>query len=114
MSISKKIALSMTSAIALFFCVMPAAFAQDAATAAATGDLAISAKYIGAALAVGLAALGCGIGQGRAGAGALDGIARNPGAYDKVFTPLLIVLALIESLAIYGLLVSLILLFVAK
>lgn len=61
---------------------------------------------LGAGLAIGLAAIGCGLGQGRASAAALEGIARNPQAADKIFTPMIIGLALIESLCIYGLLIA--------
>jgi len=61
---------------------------------------------IGAGIGIGLAAFGGGIGQGIASRGALEGIARNPGASGKVFTPLILGLALIESLVIYGLLIS--------
>jgi F-type H+-transporting ATPase subunit c len=61
---------------------------------------------LGAGFAIGLAALGCGMGQGRASSAALEGIARNPQAADKIFTPMIIGLALIESLAIYGLLIA--------
>ncbi len=57
---------------------------------------------IGAGLAIGLAGLGCGIGQGLAGAGAVQGIARNPGAAGQIQTPMIIALALIESIALYG------------
>jgi F-type H+-transporting ATPase subunit c len=46
------------------------------------------------------------MGQGRASSAALEGIARNPQAADKIFTPMIIGLALIESLAIYGLLIA--------
>ena len=67
-----------------------------------------SAGYIGigAGLAIGLAALGAAMGQGRASAAALEGIARNPNAADKIFTPMIIGLALMESIAIYGLLIA--------
>ncbi len=60
----------------------------------------------GAALGLGIAAFGGALGQGRAAAAALDGIARNPGANDKLFTPMIIGLALIESLVIYSLLIA--------
>ena len=68
-------------------------------------------RYLAAGLSIGIAALGCGIGQGHTGRGALEGIARNPAAYSKIFTPMIIAFALIESLAIYALLVSLLALF---
>jgi F-type H+-transporting ATPase subunit c len=84
-----------------------AAFAQGAAAPAADNSKGLIG--IGAALAIGLAALGGGLGQGRAAAAALDGIARNPQASGKVFTPLIIGLAFIESLVIYGLIIAIIL-----
>ena len=59
---------------------------------------------------IGIAAAGCGLGQGRAAAAALEGIARNPSASDKLFTPFILGLALIESLAIYALVVAILLL----
>ena len=62
-------------------------------------------------LGIGIAAAGGAVGQGKAFSGALDGIARNPGAAGKVFTPMIIGLAMIESLVIYSLVVSLLLFF---
>ncbi|MFT7621394.1 MAG: F-type H+-transporting ATPase subunit c [Myxococcota bacterium] len=60
-------------------------------------------------LGMALAAFGGAMGQGRAAAAALEGIARNPGASGKLFTPMILGLALIESLVIYSLVISLIL-----
>ena len=80
-----------------------AALAQGAAPAADNSKGLIG---IGAALAIGLAALGGGLGQGRAAAAALDGIARNPQASGKIFMPMIVGLALIESLVIYGLIIA--------
>lgn len=60
----------------------------------------------GAAIGLGLAALGGAIGQGKAAAAALDGIARNPGAADKIRGPMILGLALIESLVIYALVIA--------
>jgi F-type H+-transporting ATPase subunit c len=64
---------------------------------------------IGAGLAIGLAALGGGIGQGRAAGSALEGIARNPGAAKQINGPMILGLALIESLVIYALIIALLL-----
>ncbi len=61
---------------------------------------------IGAGLAIGIGALGGGIGQGLAVSAALEGIGRNPGSSDKIFVPMIIGLALIESLVIYALLIA--------
>jgi F-type H+-transporting ATPase subunit c len=61
---------------------------------------------LAAALAIGIAAAGGALGQGKAAAAALDGIARNPAAKDKIQTPMIIGLALIESLVIYALVIA--------
>lgn len=65
---------------------------------------------LAAGLGIGIAALGGGIGQGRAAAAALDGIARNPGAAGQIRGPMILGLALIESLVIYALIVAFLLL----
>ena len=92
----------------------PVAMAQEAAAAAATGDTKSIYAYValGSGLGIGLAALGTGIGQGIAANGAVEGISRNPGASGKIMTTMIIGLAMIESLAIYALVVVLIMLFV--
>ncbi len=61
---------------------------------------------VGSSLAIGLAALGGTLGQGRAADAALSGIARNPTSADKVFTPMIIALALIEFQAIMGFIIG--------
>jgi len=85
--------------------VAVSAYAQEA------GGINDRDKYVALAAGIGLgvAALGGALGQGRAAAAALDGIARNPGAADKLFTPMILGLALIESLVIYSLVISILL-----
>lgn len=61
---------------------------------------------IGAGLAIGLAGLGCGIGQGLTGASATQGIARNPSAAGQIQIPMIIALALMESIALYGFVIA--------
>lgn len=79
-----------------------AAFAQEAsATGNTSGMVAISS-----AIAIGLAVYGGASAQGKAASAALEGIARNPAAGDKLFTPLILSLALIESLVILAFLVA--------
>jgi F-type H+-transporting ATPase subunit c len=88
------------------------AFAQGADEAAVKSQgLANNFGMIAmaAGLGIGIAALGGGIGQGRAAAAALDGIARNPGAAGQIRGPMILGLALIESLVIYALIISLLL-----
>lgn len=70
-----------------------------------------AASVLAAALAVGLAAIGPGIGQGSAAGQALEGIARQPEAEGKIRGTLLLSLAFMEALTIYGLVVALSLLF---
>ena len=72
---------------------------------AAGGDQYAS---LGAALAIGLAAFGGALGQGKTAVAALEGIARNPAARDKIFIPMIIGLALIESLVLYAFIIALI------
>jgi F-type H+-transporting ATPase subunit c len=77
------------------------------AVAFAEGDSSMSlGPGIGAGLAVGLAGLGCGIGQGLTAGYTTSGIARNPGAAGAMFTNFILGMVLIESIAIYGLLIA--------
>ena len=59
---------------------------------------------LGAGLAIGLAAFGGGIGQGNATNAALTALGRNPNA--SVLVPMILGLALIESLVIYGMVIG--------
>lgn len=64
---------------------------------------------IGAGLAIGLAGIGSGIGMGIAAGHALEGIARQPDAEPLIVRNMLLSLAFMEAVAIYGLVVALIL-----
>ena len=66
---------------------------------------------IGAGIAV-CAGLGTVIGEGIAASKAVEAIGRNPEAENKVRTTMILGIALTETVALYGLLVSLILIFV--
>jgi len=55
---------------------------------------------IGLSIMLGLGAFGATSGQGRVGAAAMEGLARNPQASKAMFVPMIVVLALIESLFI--------------
>lgn len=61
---------------------------------------------LAAAVAIGLAALGGTMAQGKAASAALEGIARNPEAQGKIFTPMILGMALIESLVILGFVIA--------
>jgi F-type H+-transporting ATPase subunit c len=73
-------------------------------------DSIIAASVIAAGLSIGLSAIGPGIGQGNAAGQAVEGIARQPEAENKIRGTLLS-LAFMEALTIYGLVVALALLF---
>ncbi len=61
---------------------------------------------LGAGLAIGLAGLGCGIGQGLTAGNTTAGIARNPGSAGSMFVNYILGMVLIESIAIYGLVIA--------
>jgi len=82
--------------------VSAAAYADNAVPALAGAPL--SAKAM-AALGLGIAAFGCGIGQGIATGKAVESIARQPEAVNDIRGALLLGLALMEALTIYALLV---------
>lgn len=85
-----------------------ASWANEGAQAvAASGGSSESFKAMACALAFGLIGLAGALGQARVAASALEAIGRNPAASDKVFTPMIIGLALIESLVLYGFVVAL-------
>ena len=64
---------------------------------------------IAAGFGIAIAAFGGALGQGRAISAALEGIARNPGASGKIFTPMIVGLALIESLVLYTFVIAIML-----
>ncbi|MFP4445707.1 MAG: ATP synthase F0 subunit C [Desulfosudaceae bacterium] len=64
-----------------------------------------------AGFTIGIAAVGCGLAQGIGLKGAVEGVARNPEASGKITVTMLIGLAMIESLCIYALVISLILIY---
>jgi F-type H+-transporting ATPase subunit c len=99
---------ALLAVIGLVLVIASPAFAQGAEGAAAG-----KATYalLAAGLGIGIAAFGGALGQGRTASAALEGIARNPGAADKMFVPMVLGLVLIESLVIYALVVEILILF---
>ena len=64
---------------------------------------------LAAGLGLGIAAFGAALGQGRATAAAMESIGRNPNSADRIFTPLIVGLALMEALALYAFVIAIIL-----
>jgi F-type H+-transporting ATPase subunit c len=102
---------SLSLAVFAVFAVPGMALAQAPATAASSGWVGPYSVLV-AGFAMAFAAGLCALGQGRAVASAVDAMARQPGAAARIQTAMIIGLALIESLAIYVLVVAMILLFV--
>ncbi|MDD4624723.1 MAG: ATP synthase F0 subunit C [Candidatus Paceibacterota bacterium] len=71
-----------------------------------------SMKELAVALAIGLGALGPGLGVGLIGKGAMEAMGRNPEAAGKIQTAMILAIAFAEAIAIYALVVALILKFV--
>ncbi|MCX6113124.1 MAG: ATP synthase F0 subunit C [Proteobacteria bacterium] len=82
--------------------VMPAMAAEGAAT---DGSDKSWLKMLAAGITIAAAAIGGAAAQGRASSSALEAIGRNPSAQNKIFVPMIVALALIESLVIYALVV---------
>ena len=92
--------------VAITMLLSVSAFAQDATVVVASNsDRGLVA--IAAALAIALSVFGGALAQGKTAATALEGIARNPAASGKLLIPMILGLALIESLVIYALIIAL-------
>lgn len=112
----RKISTAMTAMAITVFAALPA-FAQEGqefaqAAAAAPGNFldAKAMALFAAALAIGLPGFAAALGQGNAIAKAMESIGRNPESAGPVRSNLMVGLAFIESMAIYGLLIAFMLL----
>ncbi|MGH7929628.1 MAG: ATP synthase F0 subunit C, partial [Candidatus Binatia bacterium] len=95
---------------ALFVTLIPSGLALAAAEGVTGPDSqAQAAIAIAAGVAVAIAAFGAALGQGRVGAAAMESIGRNPNAADRLFLPLVLTLALLEALALYGFVIAILL-----
>ncbi len=104
MSTPKKLALAVWTCAAVLLLPL-AAFAQEDRAGSNMFDVRAWAAG-GAGIAIGLAVLGGALGQGRAAAAALEGISRNPGASARIQTPMILGLALIESLVLIAFVIA--------
>jgi F-type H+-transporting ATPase subunit c len=95
----RKLTIGVFAVLAIMMMTMPA-YAADGAAAGGTNWVAIASGF-GMALAAGLAALG----QGKVGAAACEGMARNPGARPGIQLALILGLAFIESLVLFTLVI---------
>lgn len=93
-----KVRMMLTAVAAAVLCA-PAAFAQGTEAAAESH----SALWIASGIGMAIAAFGAALGQGRVGAAACEGIARNPGAAGNIRTAMILGLVFIETLALFTL-----------
>jgi len=70
-------------------------------------------KLLAAAACMAIGSISPALGEGMVAARGIEGIGRNPEAADKIFTNMIVSMAIIESIAIFCLVVSLIILFAA-
>jgi len=104
--------ISVTTLLTALFVLGLAAVAMAAETEIRVTGLQVFQRIVTmAGLTIAVAAFGCALAQGISIKSAVGGIARNPEASGKITVTMLIGLALIESLCIYALVVSLILLY---
>ena len=104
--------LTVLSLALAFLAVSNLGWAQEAAAKAADGSVWFFAMTVlGAGLAIGLGAIGAGVGQGMAVGKALEAMARQPEMFGTLRTVMFIGLAFIESLCIYAFAVSMILIY---
>jgi len=105
---SKKKLIAVLSLLVIFG-MASMALADDGSSKATGIGILFGAIALACGLGIGIAALGTGIGMGTAINAALNGIARNPEASGKIQINMILGLALIESLCIYALVISLLL-----
>ena len=79
---------------------------EEGVAAPVMGGTAVAWIAVAAGFSIAIASFGGAIGQGKVAATAMEGISRNPDAASKVMTPMIIALALIESLVIYALVIA--------
>ncbi|HNU68572.1 MAG TPA: F0F1 ATP synthase subunit C [Myxococcota bacterium] len=106
MSLFRKALAAVGATFVSMLVLVPSAFAQEAVAA---GDNKFTVQVfvaLAAGFGIAIAAFGGAMAQGKAVTAAMEGIARNPGAQGKMFVPMILGLALIESLVIYSLVIS--------
>ena len=99
----KKLIVSLMTSIPVMLMALPA-FAEPQAVA--EGGLHLGYIALAAGICMGAGTFGGALGQSRAAAAALEGIARNPQAASRVQTPMIIALAMMESLVLFALVIA--------
>lgn len=99
----------------LVLVIAPLAMAAEAAATGGAVDytkaIVLGCSVIAAGLAMGVGAVGAGLGLGQATSGANNAVGRNPEAQGKIMLTMMVGMAMTESVAIYALVVSLVILY---
>ncbi|HOU50047.1 MAG TPA: ATP synthase F0 subunit C [Smithella sp.] len=111
MSVLLSMVMVMVSSPFVFAAQEAAAAAAPAGTVDYTKAIIIGCSLIAAGLAIAFGTIGTGNGMGAGLNGATNAVGRNPEAQGKVLLTMMVGLAMIESLAIYALVIALILLY---
>jgi F-type H+-transporting ATPase subunit c len=105
--------LTVFTSIAALLLSSPFVFAAEAIPAVDPNSKALFAvgAMIAAGLAMGIGAVGAALGIGSVGNAACNAVGRNPGVQGKILMTMLVGMAMAESIAIYCLVISLVLLY---
>jgi len=109
-----KIFFTTAATVALSLLASQGVFAADAIPAAQDPLIKVIfsvGAMLGAGFAIGLGCIGAGAGIGAAAAGASEAVGRNPAAQGKIMMTMMVGMAMAESIAIYALVITLILIF---
>jgi len=111
---STKLLFGLLAAIVVLMATSPVVFAADAIPTEGAPLMKVIfsvGAMIAAGIAIGCGTIGAGAGIGQAASGACEAVGRNPGVQGKIMTVMLVGMAMAESIAIYALVVSLVLLY---
>ena len=101
--------------LVVMVCTAPLAMAAEAAAASGAVDytkaIVIGCSLIAVGIVMGLGTIGTGLGMGQATSGSTNAVGRNPDAQGKVMLTMMVGLAMTESIAIYALVISLVMLY---
>jgi F-type H+-transporting ATPase subunit c len=106
--------LSLVASWAVVLLTSPVLYAAETLPAGSesyTKVLFAVGAMLAAGFAIGVGAVGAGLGIGTAASGACSAVGRNPGVQGKIMMTMLVGMAMAESIAIYALVVSLVLLY---
>jgi F-type H+-transporting ATPase subunit c len=108
-----KTLLTLSTTAAALLVSSPVVFAAEALPAGESYTKVLFAvgAMLAAGFAIGVGAVGAGLGIGTAASGACAAVGRNPGVQGKIMMTMLVGMAMAESIAIYALVVSLVLLY---